>query len=260
MEAIGSAAMVDAMRAEVAIALIAAPVVGSFLGTVIDRLPARRPIVAGRSVCDGCGRVLRWLDLIPLLSFLLWRGRCRTCECRLSALYPIIELAAAAVVVSAALALSGKLFWVSIGLGWLLLVLAVIDQRHLILPDRLTLPLIPAGLGVAYLIDPALLDAHLLGGVVGLFAFALVAVLYQVLRGREGLGMGDAKLLAGAGAWLGWTALPGVVLLATFSALSLAVLRLVTEENADLTGEIAFGPHLALAFWASWLLGPLTLA
>lgn len=247
------------MNTEVLMALIAAPVVGSFLGLVIDRLPTGRPIVTGRSVCDGCGRVLGWLDLLPLLSFLLWRGRCRTCNCRLTAFYPLIELAAAGVVVSAALVLSGELFWVSIGLGWLLLILTVIDHRHLILPDGLTLPLIPAGLGVAYLIDPALLGAHVIGGIVGLSAFALIGGLYRTLRGREGLGMGDAKLLAGAGAWLGWAALPGVVLLAAFTALSLNVLRLVTDDKADVSGEVPFGPHLALAFWASWLLGPLML-
>ena len=248
------------MKAEALIALVAAPVAGSFLGTVIDRLPTGRPVVTGRSVCDGCGRILRWLDLIPLFSFLLWRGRCRTCKCRLTAFYPAIELAAVAVVVSAAIVLSGELFWMSIGLGWLLLVLAVIDQRHLILPDSLTLPLIPAGLGVAFFIDPALIDAHVTGGIVGLLAFALIAHLYRTLRGREGLGMGDAKLLAGAGAWLGWSALPGVVLFAAFTALSLAVLRLVSDDRIDAASEIPFGPHLALAFWASWLLGPLTWA
>lgn len=252
--------MVGLVNVETSIALIAAPLVGSFLGLVIDRLPKGRPIVAGRSVCDNCGRNLRWLDLIPLLSFFLWRGRCRVCKCRLTIFYPIIELAAVGVVVSAALVLSGELFWVSIGLGWLLLVLAVIDQRHLILPDGLTLPLIPAGLGVAFLIDPTMLDAHLIGGLVGLIAFVLIASLYRGVRGREGLGMGDAKLLAGAGAWLGWAALPGVVLLAAFSALSLSVVRLVTGGGFDVNGEIPFGPHLALSFWASWLLGPLMLA
>ncbi|MGI9510539.1 MAG: prepilin peptidase [Geminicoccaceae bacterium] len=251
--------MVGAMKTEVLTAVIAAPVVGSFLGLVIDRLPAGRPIIAGRSVCDGCGRVLHWLDLIPLFSFLLWRGRCRVCGCRLTVFYLVIELAAAGVVVSAALVLSGELFWVSLGLGWLLLVLAVIDQRQLILPDRLTLPLIPTGLGVAYLIDPALLDAHVIGAIVGMIAFTLIAIIYRALRGHEGLGMGDAKLLAGVGAWLGWAALPGVVLLAAFTALSFGVLQLVTDEKADVRGEIPFGPHLAFAFWASWLLGPLML-
>ncbi len=171
--------MIGLVNVETSIALIAAPLVGSFLGLVIDRLPKGRPIVVGHSVCDRYGRHLSWLDLIPLLSSFLWRGRSRVCKHRLTIFYPIIELAAVGMVVNAALVLSGKLFWVSIGLGWLLLVLAVIDQRHLIMPGGPTLPLIPAGLGVAFLIDPTMLDTHLIGGLVGLIAFVLIASLYR---------------------------------------------------------------------------------
>ena len=248
------------MRTDALIGLIVAPFVGSFLGLVIDRLPRCRPIVVGRSICNDCGCKLGWADLVPVLSFLYLRGRCRYCHNPLSAFYPIIELAAVAIVVSAIMFLSGGLFWLSVGLGWCLLVLAVIDHRHLILPDQLTMPLIPIGLGVAYLIDPGLIDEHLIGAAVGLLAFVGIAWLYHALRGRDGLGLGDAKLLAGAGAWLGLAALPGVVLMASCTALSLALLHSFAGERAALSAEIPFGPHLALAFWMSWLLGPLTLA
>ncbi|MEL6962019.1 MAG: A24 family peptidase [Pseudomonadota bacterium] len=142
-------------------------------------------------------------------------------------------------------------------LGWCLLVLAVIDHRHLVLPDVLTLPLIPIGLLVAYVINPGMIHHHVFGAAIGLFAFVGIAWLYARLRDREGLGFGDAKLLAGAGAWLGWAALPGVVLLAACLALAIALLGQTIERQPVATREIAFGPYLAFAFWASWLLGPL---
>ncbi len=191
---------------------------------------------------------------------MLLRGSCRYCGARLGLFYPLIELAATAVALSAAFMLSGWLLMFSVALGWSLLVLAVIDHRHLILPDALTLPLIPAGLAVAYMIEPGLLQAHIIGGAVGLLAFLGIAWLYRYVRGRDGLGMGDAKLLAGAGAWLGWAALPGVVLLAAASALCLTCFHIVSGDRTAATGELAFGGHLALAFWTSWLVGPLTLA
>ncbi len=246
------------MTSEALIAALAAPFVGSFLGLVIDRLPLGRPIIVGRSVCDHCGRQLALKDLLPLLSYLMLRGHCRSCGQRLRAFFPLIELAALTVVIVTAAALSGWLFWVSIVLGWCLLVLAVIDQHHLILPDSLTLPLIPFGLVVAYVIDPGLIDDHVIGCVVGFLAFAGIAWLYKKLRDQDGLGLGDAKLLSGAGAWLGWASLPSVVLIAAFTALAVTLFRQGVGGERSAGGQIAFGPHLALAFWVTWLLGPIT--
>lgn len=247
------------MPHELTIALAAAPFIGSFLGLVIDRLPSGRPIIFDRSTCDHCGNALDWRDLAPLLSFLLLRGRCRHCDHPLRSFYPLIELAAVVIVISAGVMPSGWLFWSSILLGWCLLVLAVIDLRHLVLPDVLTLPLIPIGLLVAYVIDPGLINDHVFGAVIGLIVFVGIAWLYAYLRNREGLGLGDAKLLAGAGAWLGWAALPGVVLMAACSALATALLGRTIERQDAATREVAFGPHLAFAFWASWLFGPLAI-
>ncbi len=242
------------------ITVLGAPIIGSFLGVVIDRLPAGRPIAVSRSSCDHCGRELGWIELIPLISFMVQRGRCRQCGEQLRLFYPLIELAAVLVVLSAASVLSGWLFWLSVGLGWCLLTLAVIDHRHLILPDSLTLPLIPIGLAMAYAIRPESIDTHLIGATLGFLAFAAVSWLYRQLRGRDGLGLGDAKLLAAAGAWLGWPALPGVVLMAAVTALLMALAATAVQNRAPATSEIAFGPHLALAFWASWLFGPLSIA
>jgi leader peptidase (prepilin peptidase)/N-methyltransferase len=230
------------------------------LGVVIERLPAGRPVVLGRSCCDACGATLGVRDLVPLASWLARRGRCGHCGARLSAFYPAIELAALAVALSAALVLSGWLLLVSCALGWLLLTLAVIDLRHFLLPDVLTLPLIPVGLALAWLLDPGLVPGHMIGAAVGFASFALVGLAYRHLRGREGLGLGDAKLLAGAGAWLGWQALPGLVLIAAVSALALALAGALAGGRLSATTRVAFGSHLALAFWLVWLLGPLTVA
>ena len=241
------------------LAIVLAPFVGSFLGLVIERLPAGRPMVFGRSVCDHCGETLRARDLVPLVSYLALRGWCSCRRAKLSWFHPGIELAALAVALSAATVLSGWLIWVSLGLGWTLLTLAAIDYRELMLPDALTLPLIPAGLVVAWMIDPGLLAGHALGALAGFAALAAIAGAYRRARDREGLGLGDAKLLAAAGAWLGWQALPSVVLIAAASGLALALAAALGGAKLAWTSRIAFGPHLALAFWLVWLFGPISI-
>jgi leader peptidase (prepilin peptidase)/N-methyltransferase len=248
------------MALEILAVLLAAPFVGSFLGVVIDRLPAGRPFLLGRSTCDVCALTLRPRDLVPIVSWVARRGRCACGESALRAFYPAIELAALAVALSAAWLLSGWLLVASCALGWTLLCLAMIDSRHFLLPDVLTLPLIPAGLAVAYAIDPALLPDHVLGALAGFAAFALIGFAYHRLRGSEGLGLGDAKLLAAAGAWLGWQALPGVVLIGALCALALALARAAAGGTLSATTRIAFGSHLALAFWLVWLFGPVYVA
>jgi leader peptidase (prepilin peptidase)/N-methyltransferase len=241
------------------LALLVAPFVGSFLGVVVERLPEARPIALARSSCDHCGATLGARDLVPLLSWLARRGRCGCGKVRLSAFYPGIELAALAVAVSATLVLSGWLLWASLALGWTLLALAAIDLRHYLLPDALTLPLIAAGLAVAWLIEPARLGDHALGAAAGFIGFTVIAWLYRRLREREGLGRGDAKLLGAGGAWLGWQALPSVVALAAVVALAVALAGTLLGAKLGATTKIAFGPYLALAIWLVWLYGPLVL-
>jgi leader peptidase (prepilin peptidase) / N-methyltransferase len=241
------------------LAIMLAPFVGSFLGVVIERLPAGRPIVFGRSACEQCGEPLTARDLIPLVSYLALRGRCSCGKARLSWFHPGIELAALAVALSAATVLSGWLLWASVGLGWTLLTLAAIDYREFVLPDTITLPLIPLGLVVAWAIDPGLLVGHTLGALAGFASFAAIAGAYRQARGREGLGLGDAKLLAAAGAWLGWQALPSIVLVAAACGLVLALAASLGGGKLAWTSRVAFGPHLALAFWLVWLCGPVVI-
>jgi leader peptidase (prepilin peptidase)/N-methyltransferase len=247
------------MQLESWLAIIVAPFVGSFLGVVIERLPVGRSVVLGRSTCDRCGAPLAARDLIPLISYLARRGWCSCGRARLSWFHPGIELAALVVALSAATVLSGWLLWASLGLGWTLLTLAAIDWREFMLPDIITLPLIPTGLVVAGAIDPGLLLGHALGAAAGFASLAAIASVYHRARGREGLGLGDAKLLAGAGAWLGWQGLPSVVLLAAVSGLVLALATALGGGKLSWTSRIAFGPHLALAFWLVWLYGPVVI-
>lgn len=175
----------------------------------------------------------------------------------------LIPLAALAVPASLALLLPAEAplrSWAAAGLGWTLLALAVWDLRCGLLPDRLTLPLLLAGLAATALLSPARLEAHLLGAATGFLSLAALRALYRRLRGREGLGLGDAKLLAAGGAWLGWEGLASVVLWACATAvLSLLPGHLAGRRLTRHT-SLAFGPWLALGIWLVWLLGPLTLA
>lgn len=238
-------------------AVVVAPFVGSFLGVLALRLPAGTPVTLARSACPHCGRKLTVSDLVPLLSWLALKGRCRYCRMPLGLLYPGMELAALAVALWAAWSLPVSLVWAGCGLGWALLGASVVDWRHGWLPDILVLPLIPAGIAVHALIRPNAWPDHVIGAAAGFAGFAMVAYMYKAIRGREGLGFGDTKLLAAAGAWVSWTGLPSVVLLAALFGLAGALAgRLAGREIAPAT-ELPFGPPLALATWLVWLYGPM---
>ncbi len=140
-------------RDEVNAALAIAPFIGSFLAVVTIRMAGARSIVAGRSACDACGRVLGPAELIPLLSFVVQCGRCRRCRAPIDPLHPIMEIGALAIAMWAVIVTSGWIIAASCLLGWTLLTLAAIDCRTGLLPDVLTLPLIGAGLLTTYLID-----------------------------------------------------------------------------------------------------------
>ncbi|MBY8823128.1 prepilin peptidase [Sphingomonas colocasiae] len=226
---------------------------GSFIAVLVTRWP-RGETTGGRSACDSCGRVLGPAELVPLLSFLVQRGRCRGCGARIDGRLVAIEIAAALIGASALfvspdlVGLSGAIF------GWILLALAVLDVEHFWLPDRLTLPLMAIGLIVAALVQPDHLHGRIIGAVVGYLGLSLVGWGYRKLRGREGLGGGDPKLLAGIGAWLGWQALPFVLLLASLAGLATALGQGARQGGLRATTRIAFGAMLAVASWPLWLL------
>jgi leader peptidase (prepilin peptidase)/N-methyltransferase len=235
----------------------AAAAIGSFLGTLVICLPAGESIVIGRSKCSHCRTDLPARDLVPLLSWIWICARCRACHRRISAFYPLIELASVAVAFWAAAETSSWVLLASSFLGWTLLALGVIDWRENLLPDELTLMLIPTGLGAAYLSDATSAIDHVIGALAGFAALTMVAWAYRRLRGREGLGGGDVKLLAGLGAWVGWIGLPTIILLSTGLALSALVLKALLGERLSATDRLPFGTYLVAAGWLVWLYGPL---
>ena len=244
------------MSPSAVILLVVAPFVGSFLGLLIERLPVRENVVLGRSRCGECGVALGPLDLVPLLSWVASGGRCRHCQAALGWFHPGIELAALGIALWSVLVAPGWLAWASAGLGWTLLVLAVIDQRHMILPDVLSLPLIPAGLAVAALIPAGAFNHHMAGVVAGAVSLCAVAWAYQRLTGREGLGIGDVKLFSAAGAWVGWQGLPSVLLIGAATGLVAACILARAKGVSGPKEPVAFGPYLALGLWITWLYGP----
>jgi len=235
-------------------ALAAAPFVGSFVGLVADRLPRGETVLLGRSACRRCDAALAARDLVPFLSWLALRGKCRRCGTAIGWAPLAAELGALLVALSAVLALPPPLILPSCLLGWSLLGLALIDQAHLLLPDRLTIPVAVAGLAVqGWWLGDVPRDG-LLGLVFGALSLAAIALAYRALRRRDGLGWGDVKLFAAGGAWVGWAGLPSVLLLAALIGLAAA---LAGGRTLSAASKLPFGPALALAIWIVWLYGPL---
>lgn len=239
--------------------LLAAPFVGSFVGLVAYRLPRAEPIVFGRSACPSCHTTLTARDLVPLLSWLAARGRCRHCDASLSSRYPLTELAALVIALWAVSALSGWSVLIGCLLGWTLLTLALVDLREKMLPDAITLPLIAVGLAAALVLEPLAPVDHAIGAAAGLTLFLAVGAIFRRLRGYDGLGGGDAKLFAAAGAWVGWAGLPSVLLIAAVTALAVVLVMMAGGRRGIAHEEIAFGPYLCFGFWIVWLYGPLAI-
>lgn len=242
------------------IMIAAAPFVGSFLGVLALRLPDERPVGWDRSACDRCGHVLTAGDLVPVVSYLLLRGRCRYCRAPIGGFALAIEVGAIAVAVWAAIQTSGLILVASCVLGWALLLLAVIDWRTQLLPDVITLPLLGLGLAWSLAIDPETLPDRLIGAALGFAALALVAFVYDRLRGRAGLGLGDAKLFAAIGAWVSWQGLASVLLWGSMLGLAYALVRATLGRGLRLSDRLPFGTFLAAGAWIIWLEGPLVLA
>jgi leader peptidase (prepilin peptidase)/N-methyltransferase len=235
-------------------------VIGSFLNVVIARVPERRSIWMPGSTCPGCGNAIAWHDNIPLVSFLLLRGRCRACAAPIPWRYPMVEAATAALFVVAWLVFGADLrqFVVAVVFLAALIAITVIDLRHQIIPDVITLPGIVAGLVASVVTDRISWVESMIGILVGGGLFVAVIVL-----SRGGMGGGDLKLGAMLGAFLGWQALlVGLfvaVMLGGLSAVALLASRRLARKDA-----IPFGPFLALGgavalFWGeailAWYLG-----
>jgi leader peptidase (prepilin peptidase)/N-methyltransferase len=232
--------------------LLIAPFVGSFLGVLTHRLVAGTMLASARSRCEACRSVIAPWDLVPLFSFAVLRGRCRACGARIAARHWHIELAAVAVALVAIVAepdVGTTRLWLDCGFGWALLALGWIDWDAMILPDVITLPLVVVGLGATLWLDPAATTGHAIAAATGYAAFRIIAIGYRALRGRDGLGEGDAKLLAALGAWIGLDGLPWVVFGGAMVGLSAAMVMSVRGRRVEPTTRLPFGCCLALAGW-----------
>ena len=237
-----------------ALGLVFGAVVGSFLATVLIRWPRGESVLAGRSRCDRCRAPLGAAELVPILSFTAQRGRCRACGARIDPRHPIVEASAAMVGLVAMVAHPWPLAGVTLGLGLWLLLVAMLDVEHEWLPDALTLPLIPLGLAAAWAgFGPPLQD-RLAGAALGWALLFLMALAYRRLRGREGMGGGDPKLLAGLGAWVGAVQLPFILLGAGLLGLAAVLLMRLRGEPVGRATRLPLGALMALAAWPVWLI------
>jgi leader peptidase (prepilin peptidase) / N-methyltransferase len=236
--------------------VLISPAAGSVIGVLVSRLPLGRPIVLARSQCDSCGKKLSIPDLVPIISYLALSGRCRSCAAPIAPCHLAVEVAAFAIAGwAASVELDPLTLWADCLLGWTLLALAWIDVRHMRLPDALTLSLVAMGILFEALIDPDRIASHVVGAIAGYVGFRAVACGYRVWRGQDGLGAGDAKLLAAAGAWVGWAGLPSVVFIAAFLGIIAVLLLRLMGRTIEANTPVPFGPYLALALWLVRLYG-----
>ena len=257
-------------------------VVGSFLNVVAHRLPLMmerewrdqcRELLAGDgpagvgkddaplnlvsppSRCPHCGHAIRALENIPVLSWLWLRGRCSGCGARISARYPVVELATG--LLSAAAAWHFGWGWPLAGalaFTWFLVPLTLIDLDHQLLPDSLTLPLVWTGLLASLVPVFVTPEQAIVGAAAGYLSLWLVYQLFRLVTGKEGMGFGDFKLLAACGAFMGWKMLPVVILLSSVVGAVVGI-GLIALRGRDRSAPIPFGPYIAAAGWIALLWG-----
>jgi leader peptidase (prepilin peptidase)/N-methyltransferase len=218
-------------------------IVGSFLGVCAYRLPRGESIVRPPSRCEGCGYRLSWSDNIPILSYLVFRGRCRKCRSPISPVYPILELVTAVLFAAAAATWGPSWLLVSrLVLAAALIVLFVIDLEHRILPNVITLPGIVVGFLFSLVADPGWLSS-LLGIIAGAGVLLLIAEAYFRWRNEHGLGMGDVKMLGMLGAFLGLKLMLLTLVLSSFLG-SITGLALMATGKGSMKYALPFGSFL----------------
>ncbi len=254
--------------------------IGSFLNVVIYRLPILlertwsqqcqellelEPSDAGQgqpfnlvrpaSSCPQCGHRIRAIENVPVISYLFLRGRCAACRARIPARYPLIELTTAIASVVTALHFGFSLqAAAALGFTWAIIPLCVIDYDRQLLPDNITLPLLWAGLALSLwgvFVDS---QASIIGALAGYLSLWSIYHLFKLATGKEGMGFGDFKLLAAIGAWVGWQALPVVILFSSIVGAATGILLILLKGRAR-SQPIPFGPFLACAGWITLLWG-----
>jgi leader peptidase (prepilin peptidase)/N-methyltransferase len=230
--------------------------IGSFLNVCIYRLPQDLSIVSPSSFCPQCRTPVRGYDNIPLLSFLLLRGKCRSCGAKISWRYPLVEALTGAFAVALFLKFGLSVsFFASFAFTAALIVITFIDLDHRIIPDVISLPGIAAGFGLSFFLPTPSWTESLIGLVVGGGSLYLVAVGYEALTKREGMGGGDVKLLAMIGAWLGWKAVLFTLFAASLTGSLIGGGAMVLQKQGR-HYAVPFGPFLAFGALAYFFFGP----
>lgn len=215
-------------------------------------LPSSYNLFMPRSYCPSCQRQIAWWHNIPIVSFMVLRGRCG-CGAKISWRYPLVELLTAIVMVLVAIRIGWDWrLWPAFIFTGYLMVMAMIDYQQQLLLDELTLGLLWLGLLANYAKFYTELDAAVLGAVLGYLSLWTIAKLFYLLTRREGMGYGDFKLLAALGAWLGWQALPLVIFFACLLGI-LVTVSLHCLKRTHLSHPIPFGPYLAIGGWFYFL-------
>lgn len=228
-----------------ALAAIFGAVVGSFLNVCIYRLPLGKSIVWPGSACPHCGRELSWFENVPLLGYVVLRGRCRTCHAAIGIQYPIVEALTAAMFGLAWWYYGPSALLVSrLVLGCALIALFAIDLEHHLLPNAITLPGIVVGFLFSLVTEPGWM-ASLIGIAVGGGVLFAIAEAYYRVRHEEGLGMGDVKMLAMVGAFIGWKLTLLTLMMASFSGTIIGVF-LIISRRGGMKYALPFGTFLAL--------------
>jgi leader peptidase (prepilin peptidase)/N-methyltransferase len=261
--------------------LILGLLVGSFLNVVIYRLPIMLErqwkqecseylkleddqqegneafnLVTPRSACPHCGHQITALENIPVLSYLIQKGKCRSCGSKISLQYPLIELLTGVMSVGVIIYFGYSLqALAALFFTWSLIALAIIDLKTTLLPDNITLPLIWAGL-ILNLQFGLFTDmtSSLYGAVAGYLSLWTLYHVFKILTGKEGMGYGDFKLFAAFGAWLGWQYLPVIIILSSFAGAAIGI-GLILFRSRDRNIPIPFGPYLAIAGWIALIWG-----
>ena len=221
-------------------------ILGSFLNVCIHRLPLHQSIVFPASHCCSCKKPIAFYDNIPLLSFIMLRGACRHCKAPISYQYPIVEL------LTGLLSLACMFTWgvglpyaVSLAFCAALIVVSFIDLEHQIIPDSISLPGILCGLILSFFTPSLTFLDSLLGAALGGGSLLIIAGGYYLITRQEGMGLGDVKLLAMMGAFLGWQSILFIIMVGSFSG-ALVGIAVMIKKKKDRRYAIPFGPFLSL--------------
>lgn len=252
--------------------------VGSFLNVVIYRLPVmmRREwrsdclefleqpaepesevfnLVLPRSRCGHCGHKIAAWENIPIISYLLLRGKCSSCKTPISIQYPIIELFTGLISLTVAWHFGVTIETLfALVLSWSLIAASGIDIDHKLLPDKITLPLMWLGILIAFFDVFVSLEESVIGAMAGYMSLWSVYIVFKLLTGKEGMGHGDFKLLAMLGAWAGWKMLFVIILTSSLVGALVGITMILLKKSSRAT-QIPFGPYLAAAGWISLLWG-----